>query len=72
MEHPDPKSKRIEKTRNQSFLSLSMGMIQPEWLYMSHFFNEPPQENNPNHSSVERFPPTNPKPNIRIYFRSRK
>ena len=72
MEHLNPKSKRVEKASNQSFLSLSMGMIQPEWLYMSHFFDEPSPENIPKPSSIDANQPSSSKPTIRISFRPRK
>lgn len=72
MEHLNQKIKQAGKTNDHPFLSLSMGMIQPEWLYMSHFFEEPhpPQESNT--FSLKKTQPTKQRPIIRIQFRARK
>ncbi len=76
MDRLDQPSKKINSPRFLSFLSLSMGMIQPEWLYMSHFFHDPPSENAPtNSSSIRLVPTTHTSPSdtpIQIHFRPRK
>lgn len=71
MNSKEQPSKKEASSNYLSFLSLTMGMIQPEWLYMSHFFSEQPQENDQMDSSIQlQAYQTNPP--IRIYFRSRK
>lgn len=72
MERSNLKAKKKETTKDQSFLSLSMGMIQPEWLFMSHFFDDLNQEHSPKRSSPKKTNSPQPSSAIRIYFHARK
>lgn len=72
MDRLDHKLKKTKPPRYLSFLSLSMGMIQPEWLYMSHFFDDPPLENDQADPSGGLVRSTSSDSPIRIHFRPRK
>lgn len=59
------------------YTAIAMGMIQPEWMYMSHFFEEEEEEteetaelSTPSSASDKPLDKT-PKPAIQIHFRSR-
>lgn len=60
------------------YTPIAMGMIQPEWMYMSHFFEEDETENEavvstvPVGGSTSDSVPSPPQPPIQINFRSRK
>lgn len=69
--HPQSSKKSHKPPRYLSFLSLSMGMIQPEWLFMSHFFDDPPETDSKDSSITPNSSPSQ-NPSIRIHFRSRK
>lgn len=58
--------------KHLSYVPLSMGMIQPEWVYMSHYFDERAEEHAHESTITPLCPPTAATPQIQIHFRSRK
>lgn len=54
------------------YTPVAMGMIQPEWIYMSHFFEDEEEAEAEPVSLVPSPPPTPSPPEIRIHFHSRK
>ncbi|SEM99281.1 hypothetical protein [Lihuaxuella thermophila] len=58
------------------YTPIAMGMIQPEWMYMSHFFEDEEEEMEEATSpqvitASGKSPPGPAKPDIRINFRAR-
>ncbi|MBA4601681.1 hypothetical protein [Thermoactinomyces mirandus] len=54
------------------YTQISMGMIQPEWIFMTHLFErEEEEEKNPVTTTISQAPPAQHR-NIQINFRPRK
>jgi hypothetical protein len=62
-----PRWKKSRPIPGRNIFPTPMGMIQPEWLFMSHFFEDPEEE------EEQEPPPPAVKPrNIRINIRPRR
>lgn len=61
------------RSRPTVYYSMTMGFIQPEWLYMYHFFNDEPEHNTPPNTGTRRAQSEvpSPHPTVRINIRSR-
>lgn len=58
--------------KHLSYLPLSMGMIHPEWIYMSHFLDDYAEEKANQKRSSPLITSPSPAAAIQIHFRSRK
>ncbi|MDA8354535.1 MAG: hypothetical protein M0Z65_15395 [Firmicutes bacterium] len=65
-------SKARRRTRLSAPPALTMGMIQPEWLYLYHMFREEPEPKPTPREKLPSLPAPKPVVEMRINIRARK